>query len=749
MLLVRGVERSGSGGNPTRRETLKEEARLFINWPNYAYDTAGGNIQGNWLVHMSLNNFNFLSRRLHWANLLKIQSLRRPEATKTSHASRFVTGSRKTIKNALILPFSKLVISRNLKIVLFTALIVFGFQPAFASSEILAELKLTCSKDKSGKKGYSDDYRALVTEKGFSATQWQPQPENEKGGFISSFSGEIYKDKVIVEGYGTRELGKSKWKYQFKGPAKNTMLASLASGLDGYENKGNKQERKCTLRLTREIAPLSQVLLIGSFKTQLNSLRDTERALKDEVRLLKKQIDSSMASAQELEQSIASLTQELDTEKQENGQLQSDIETANNAKADLNSRLKYLTEEFESQKASAEQALAELAEAKMQPEIVVELNSKVKELSDNIANQSAEINSLKNDRDELKTKLASAESALADRSKALTALQEDLEVKSDLERKIKELETELADSAVGSKQLGALATTISELKESLAAKDADLEQKATSLTSAQGQIDELVSSLSALELLNKETAQKYEEAQTDLEALTELARKMRAEISEQKLENEKLLAAASAPTCQTEKRQINYLKSKVEVCEKTLLGESIDETKADADTITSEQVETSANANSAASTTETASDNAPMLRLTPSGEIDGQLIHQSKSTKFYKCENVVNPTLIKFGYDWLRAMSDSFKVPKPSSDACVVSKGGLFNTISVRYFVSEKNSRCFYANYCDDTRDMSFTFKNGQVYLNFMVINADTKLTKQQCVNLDGEMVNSKGCNKL
>ena len=521
---------------------------------------------------MSLKNSRFLSRRLHWANLLKVYSLRRPEAAKTSHAPRFVTESRKTIKKVLTLPILKLVISKNLRIVLFSALIAFGFQPAFASSEILAEIKMTCSKDKSGKKGYSDNWFALVTPKGFSATKWTPQPDNEKGGMIDNLSGDIYKDKVVVEGYGTRELVKYKWKYQFKGPAKNTMLASLAGGLDGYENKGKKHERKCTLRLSREIAPLSQVLLIGSFKTQLNSLKDTERALKDEIRLLKKQIDSSKASAQELEQSIASLTQELDTEKQENGQLQSDIESANSAKAELNSKLKSLTEEFESQKASAEQALAELAEAKLQPEIVVELNSKVKELSDNIAKQSAEMISLKNDRDELKTKLASAESTLADKSKALTALQDDLKVKSELESKIKKLETELADSAVGSKQLGALATTISELKESLAAKDAELEQKATSLTSAQGEIEELLSSLSALELLNKETTRKYEEVQTDLNALTELAGKMRVEISEQKLENDKLLAAASAPTCQTEKRQIDYLKSKVEICEKTLLG---------------------------------------------------------------------------------------------------------------------------------------------------------------------------------
>lgn len=473
---------------------------------------------------------------------------------------------------ALTLLILQLAISKNLRTVLFSALTFFCFQPAFASSEILAEVKLTCSDDKSGKKGYSDNWFALVTAKGFSATKWSPQPDNKKGGIIDNLSGDVYKDKVVVEGYGTRELGKYKWKYQFKGLAKNTMLASLAGGLGGYENKGNKHERKCTLRLLREIAPLSEVLLIDSFKTRIYSLMDSERALKDEIQLLKKQTDSAKASAQLLEQSITSLTQELDTKKQENSQFRSDIESANNAKASLNSRIKFLTKEFQSQKTSAEQALAELAEAKIQPEIVVELTSKVEELSDSIAKQSAEINSLKNDRDELKTKLASAEATLADKSKALTALRDDLKVKGELERKIKELETELADSAVGSKQLGALATTISELKELLAAKDADLEQKATSLTSAQGEIEELLSSLSALELFNKETARKYEEAQTDLDALTELAGKMRAEISEQKLENGKLLAAATAPTCQTEKRQINYLKSKVEICEKTLLG---------------------------------------------------------------------------------------------------------------------------------------------------------------------------------
>jgi hypothetical protein len=644
-------------------------------------------------------------------------------------------------------------------------------QQALATNEPqqLISITLSCSEDKSGKGGYSEDFWGIYTSISFSSTRVWIDKNHKNGDGIMLFYGDLRNSDASISGYGTRFKSKYKWKYEFSASDVASMKDALFVGLPGFENKGDrKYERECLLKANNKQDGLGQIQsmlidvragkrlpsVIDDYRKQIKQFEEaaniaeaSAQELERSIASLETQLDAANASSQASEQSIAALEAQLDSQKKENQQLQLTIETANNAQAELTGRLQLLTEENESQRAATEEAQAELAEAKKQPELVSELNSKVSELSDNAAKQSSEINVLKGDRDELERKLASAESALEEKNKALSDLQDDLEKKGELELKVKELESELADSAVGSKQLGALATTISELKETLAGKDAYIEEKAASLSEAQAEIESLQARLSALEFSNNEIASKYQETQTELDALTDLSNKMQTEISTQKSENEKLLAAASAPKCETEKKQINYLKSKVEVCEKTLLGDSSGESNNDSGTTSSSSSKPAEKPSATAQSKVTPTENVPMLRLTLSGDVDGQLIHQSKSFKYYRCENVVSPQLIEFGFRWLGAMSDRLGVPAPSNSSCVVSKG--FGPISVKFFVSAQNSRCFYKNFCNDTRDMSFVFKNNQLYLNFMVINAKTKLTRQQCVNLDGKIVSTKGCNAL
>ena len=141
---------------------------------------------------------------------------------------------------------------------------------------------------------------------------------------------------------------------------------------------------------------------------------------------------------------------------------------------------------------------------------------------------------------------------------------------------------------------------------------------------------------------------------------------------------------------------------------------------------------------------------AQLVNLNSDGTIAGDMIHKSDNFAYYSCGGVVNNDLVAAGYTWLTNYSNSLEVPPPQNQTCVVSQGlpGTFFAfnISVKYFISDANSGCFYNNYCNDSRTMGFHFKDGKIFLNFMVVNAAKSLTKQMCVGLDGTIINETGC---
>ena len=139
-----------------------------------------------------------------------------------------------------------------------------------------------------------------------------------------------------------------------------------------------------------------------------------------------------------------------------------------------------------------------------------------------------------------------------------------------------------------------------------------------------------------------------------------------------------------------------------------------------------------------------------MLSVNPDGTLKGQAIHYTKNYVYFKCEGVVSEQLIDIGYTWLTNYSSELGVDKPQNKDCVISQGlpgSLFaGQVSVDYYISTANSICFYSNYCTDSRSMSFKFKDGELYFNFMITNLAKGITEQMCVASNGNIMNKKGC---
>ena len=144
---------------------------------------------------------------------------------------------------------------------------------------------------------------------------------------------------------------------------------------------------------------------------------------------------------------------------------------------------------------------------------------------------------------------------------------------------------------------------------------------------------------------------------------------------------------------------------------------------------------------------------AQIVALNSDGTIAGNIIHKTNNFAYYSCGGVVNNDLVAAGYTWLTNYSNMLEVAPPQDQNCVVSQGlpgTIFaSTISVKYFINEANSLCFYSNHCNDSRAMSLHFKDNKIFLNFMVVNAAKSLTKQMCVGLDGKIVNQTGCRSM
>lgn len=116
-------------------------------------------------------------------------------------------------------------------------------------------------------------------------------------------------------------------------------------------------------------------------------------------------------------------------------------------------------------------------------------------------------------------------------------------------------------------------------------------------------------------------------------------------------------------------------------------------------------------------------------------------------TKYWHCEGMVAPKLIEFIHAELSLFSKQENIPLPMMAPCYYTIGLLTmfeNTIeihSVEFFVSEKSmTTCLQRNFCDNFRTMTFKFIDDKFYRQYLLTNADKKLTRFACIENTGKV---------
>lgn len=129
--------------------------------------------------------------------------------------------------------------------------------------------------------------------------------------------------------------------------------------------------------------------------------------------------------------------------------------------------------------------------------------------------------------------------------------------------------------------------------------------------------------------------------------------------------------------------------------------------------------------------------NAQSLSIGNDGVIQGSPIHRTENTTYYDCREVVGDRAFVQGmFDALTTMSNSFGVAAPRDSNCVVSQSFIFgNLIAIEFFINNDNARCFYRNFCNDTRSATLLPVGNEFEVNLMLVNADTQTTAFWCLS--------------
>ena len=127
------------------------------------------------------------------------------------------------------------------------------------------------------------------------------------------------------------------------------------------------------------------------------------------------------------------------------------------------------------------------------------------------------------------------------------------------------------------------------------------------------------------------------------------------------------------------------------------------------------------------------------LAINSQSRLIGTPIHQTSNFDYYNCQDVVqDQNFINAMFNILTMMSTELNVTQPQNANCVVFQGKLRtfaqNYIAIDYHIDAENARCFYVNFCNDTRSASFyTGTPGVLEMDLTVINAARTLTVNWC----------------
>lgn len=128
-------------------------------------------------------------------------------------------------------------------------------------------------------------------------------------------------------------------------------------------------------------------------------------------------------------------------------------------------------------------------------------------------------------------------------------------------------------------------------------------------------------------------------------------------------------------------------------------------------------------------------------------------IYTSKSgTRYWHCDGLVNPKLIGIIYADLSALAQEEGITPPSDSIChykISTMNLMGNTITmygVDFYTNKASMEtCVLRDYCNDFRSVNFKIKDKKLHRQYMLTNANRKLTRMQCVDMAGNIVNARG----
>lgn len=130
------------------------------------------------------------------------------------------------------------------------------------------------------------------------------------------------------------------------------------------------------------------------------------------------------------------------------------------------------------------------------------------------------------------------------------------------------------------------------------------------------------------------------------------------------------------------------------------------------------------------------------------------IIVKKSGGKIWNCDGLVNEKAINLIYDSLVKLSNDEGIPVPQNSLCHyhISTSNVTGTpiemYKVAFYTSKDSMKsCLENDYCDNFRTMSFAVLNDKLHFEYLITNADKKITRMACQQLDGRVVNANsGC---
>lgn len=121
-------------------------------------------------------------------------------------------------------------------------------------------------------------------------------------------------------------------------------------------------------------------------------------------------------------------------------------------------------------------------------------------------------------------------------------------------------------------------------------------------------------------------------------------------------------------------------------------------------------------------------------------------------TRYWGCNGLVNAKLIKIVYSEMTTLAKAEKIAPPTESLCLYSIGSVslggqaIPIFQMDYYVNQASmEQCLYKDSCLDFRSMTFKISDSKLHRQYMLTNAQKKLTRMACVDMGGKVAAATG----